>query len=331
MPYPLCFREPSPEEFQYAKDLYSQGYCESAVRHWLDPTGTRSGNRRLESEVLQALVLLAYMCARQSLDIAKLNCERVASVKLHWKEENGLTKIEKAVAQAVFGWILKYPLGTFVLDPSAVLKHVHPDAAKLFKPKSEKRNMMQVMTAMQLRPVEDGTCEKELGKLLFSAGGICGWLRVATLAGRTRTLDIVSWCLAQENFLLSADNVKDFTQNCPTPDMLGEITTELSLLKSSKREVFLEPAWAQLETIARESLDDGKGSGLDFSAVLGLLAKLHLVGEFVINNVVQFWQRLAVPEMGSFAVALQQFAADVDGDWKDPKLPLGTKCLMSTN
>ena len=113
--------------------------------------------------------------------------------------------------------------------------------------------------------------------------------------------------------------------------MLGEVTTDLSLLKPSKREVFLEPEWAQLETIARESLDGGKGSGLDFSAVLGLLAKLHLVGEFVIKNVVQFWQRLAVPEMGSLAVALQQFAADVDGDWKDPKLPLGTKCLMSTN
>ena len=59
-------------------------------------------------EVLQALVLLVYMCPRQSLDIAKLNRERVASVKLHWKEENGLTKIENAVAQAVFGWILKF-------------------------------------------------------------------------------------------------------------------------------------------------------------------------------------------------------------------------------
>ena len=273
------------------------------------------------------------------MDIAKCKHEKIASVKIRWKEAIGLTRLEAALTQKVFGWIWKYPLGTFELDPSAAQRDVHPDAAKLFRSKSAKHNMTQMMAAMQLHPVEDSASEIELGKNLFYAAGIKGWLRVATIAGRTRCLHIVSWCLIERNFLLTPEDVASFVENCPSPAMLGEITTELSLLKPSKPQVFnglltlifLEPEWLRLEDVVQKSMTDAAGDAFEFSLVLCLLGQLHLVGEFVINNVVQFWQRLAVAEMGSFAVALKQFAADVDGGWEDPKLPFGTKCLMSTN
>ena len=149
---------------------------ESAIRRLLDPTGSRSSNRRLPSELLQAVFLLAYMCARQSLDIAKFKHEKIASVKIHWKEATGLSKLKAALTQKVFGWIWKYTLGRFELDPSAAQKDVRPDAAKLFRSKSAKRNMTQMMAAMQLHPVEDSASEIDIGKDLFLLAFVDGYV-----------------------------------------------------------------------------------------------------------------------------------------------------------
>ena len=65
-------------------------------------------------------------------------------------------------------------------------------------------------------------------------GGVRAWLRLATLAGRIRTVQVVQWALDHENFLRNCQEIEDFTQRCPTVEMVGEVTTELSLLKAEQ-------------------------------------------------------------------------------------------------
>lgn len=208
------------------------------------------------------------------------------------------SKAEVAFAQSFLTWFFTYPLGQFSGEHISEKAGVHPDASRLFSGKKKHNTAFCLSAAMQLHPVEDNCDELDLGSELLRRGHLRGWLRVATLAGRVRTLDLVRWC---GNFLRDAVEISSFVLSCAGSAMIGEATTELSLLKPTKPEVFNsmlsfifgEREWNELEAAVALKYNDPTDAPFDLSCVINLLAQLHLVGEFVVNNILQFWQRLA--------------------------------------
>ena len=112
--------------------------------------------------------------------------------------------------------------------------------------------------------------------------------------------------------------------------MLGEKTHELSLLKPDSPRIFksylVQPFWQE----EWESLEQSFFQNVEGPSVLDRLASLHLVGEFVAANVMQFWGRLCCPG-APLAEALQQYNSDASACWKDESNCFKSRCLMSTN
>ena len=94
--------------------------------------------------------------------------------------------------------------------------------------------------------------------------------------------------------------------------------------------IFSEPEWRRLEEAVLMGLHD-PGTVVQISPLANGLASLHLIGEFALNNILQFWHRLAGPQLLALKDALDSFATNMDDDHTAPELPYQTRCWMSTN
>ena len=339
MPRQLHFRAPSQEELVQLRDLHDRGYYEAAFRAFMDPTGRRSSNRTLPLETQQAGFLAGYMLLREALDEQRQVGSPLTHLKLTWTnstELDNLDHIDRCFIQELFKWLFTLPLGQMQLAVSEVPRDLHQDSKDLVAKRACR--LPAIAAGMQLHPVEDKCCDSALGELLVKRGGVRAWLRLATLAGRIRTVQVVQWALDHENFLRNCQEIEDFTQRCPTVEMVGEVTTELSLLKPSKQQVFnsylcmifSEPEWRRLEEAVLMGLHD-PGTVVQISPLANGLASLHLIGEFALNNILQFWHRLAGPQLLALKDALDSFSTNMDDDHTAPELPYQTRCWMSTN
>eukprot|EP00913_Durusdinium_trenchii_P020830 g19569.t1 len=202
MPRQLHFRAPSQEELVQLRDLHDRGYYEAAFRAFMDPTGRRSSNRTLPLETQQAGFLAGYMLLREALDEQRQVGSPLTHLKLTWTnstELDNLDHIDRCFIQELFKWLFTLPLGQMQLAVSEVPRDLHQDSKDLVAKRACR--LPAIAAGMQLHPVEDKCCDSALGELLVKRGGVRAWLRLATLAGRIRTVQVVQWALDHENFL----------------------------------------------------------------------------------------------------------------------------------
>lgn len=86
----------------------------------------------------------------------------------------------------------------------------------------------------------------------------------------------------------------------------GSLCARPQVFNSLLTLMFAEPEWAELENMADMSLEDMWLAAFDFCAVAHLLDRLHLFGEFALNNVIRFYDRLAAPDLRASAEVRNQ-------------------------
>ena len=227
MPRELVFRGPTDAELQKVRDLFQGGYWEGSFRTFMDASGTRSSNRQLPLEWLQAAFLTAYMILREVCDIRKQRGEakNVRKIKVAWCEDSNeassMDKLQRAHVRAFFSWFFEFGLGPLSLS-SLFRGEPHQDGTDLLKKKA-KVTPFRVVMGLQLHPVADNGSDVALGEALLALGGPATWARVGLIAGRIRSMDVAHWCLEHNNSLQTAAEIDDFVKHCPV-ESLGIIT-----------------------------------------------------------------------------------------------------------
>ena len=113
---------------------------------------------------------------------------------------------------------------------------------------------------------------------------------------------------------------------------MAEETHELSLMKPATPRILksylVQPFWQEeWESLEQQSFFV---QNEEDPSLLDRLASLHLVGEFVVANIMQFCGRLSCPGSPFFG-ALEAYNADASDCWEDESNRFGSRCLMSTN